>query len=183
MIHLLVIIEIVYQCGISTLEVEGHTPVAINCDGPHAFWLADKLMQAIAGQAHILGVRALIQPAEHTPELGRMCGLDAFDRTCHKEITQPFMLKRFYHGLIITCYVTGVNELGRTIEMNNYSNGEHYRDSTAGQAISRADGDKKHGNPRLSAAMQSVRATFRIFGFDVVDRIVLVDRKTGKIYR
>ena len=67
--------------------------------------------------------------------------------------------------------------------MGNYSNGEHYRDSTAGQAIRHADGDKKHGNPRLSAAMQLVRATFRIFGFDVVDRIVLVDRKTGKIYR
>lgn len=65
---------------------------------------------------------------------------------------------------------------------NIYSNHEHYRDNTAGQAINNVN-SKKHRNRRLNAAMQSVRATFQIFGFDVVDRIVLVDRKTGKIYR
>ena len=59
-------------------------------------------------------------------------------------------------------------------------NNEHYHDETAGQAIGNLS---KKKNKRLSAAIGSVRATLRVFGFDIVGRITLADRKTGKIYR
>lgn len=59
-------------------------------------------------------------------------------------------------------------------------NGEHYRDETARQAIQRTE-----ANPdvKLSIAIHAARATLQKFGFDVVDRIVVADRKSGRIYR
>ena len=65
-------------------------------------------------------------------------------------------------------------------QQNSCYNGEHYRDQTARAAIQRAE-----PNPdiRLRQAVHSARAVFRAYGFDVVDRIVLSDRKNGRIYR
>mgnify|MGYP003597310819 CR=1 FL=1 len=59
-------------------------------------------------------------------------------------------------------------------------NHEHYHDETAGQAIQRADAAR---DIRLSRAIRAARATLQKFGFDVVDRIVVADRKSGRIYR
>ena len=59
-------------------------------------------------------------------------------------------------------------------------NDEHYRDETARQAIQRAEGNQ---DARLSTAIHAARATLQRFGFDVVDRIVVADRKSGRIYR
>ncbi len=59
-------------------------------------------------------------------------------------------------------------------------NHEHYHDETAEQAIQRADAAR---DIRLSRAIHAARATLQKFGFDVVDRIVVADRKSGRIYR
>lgn len=63
---------------------------------------------------------------------------------------------------------------------NLHYNDEHYRDETARQAIQRAEGNQ---DARLSTAIHAARATLQRFGFDVVDRIVVADRKSGRIYR
>lgn len=63
---------------------------------------------------------------------------------------------------------------------NLHYNDEHYRDETARQAIQRADVAR---DVRLSMAIHAARTTLQRFGFDVVDRIVVADRKSGRIYR
>lgn len=59
-------------------------------------------------------------------------------------------------------------------------NEEHYRDETARTAIHRVETEEIR---RLKAALRAAREDFHSYGFDVVDRIVLSDRKTGKIFR
>ena len=59
-------------------------------------------------------------------------------------------------------------------------NNEHYHDRTAETAVGRAS---KPSNPKLSAAIRAVKIVLHRYGFDMVGRIVLVDRKNGKIYR
>ena len=59
-------------------------------------------------------------------------------------------------------------------------NEEHYRDETARSAIHKVETDDIR---RLKDALRAARAAFHSYGFDTVDRIVLVDRKTGKIFR
>ena len=59
-------------------------------------------------------------------------------------------------------------------------NEEHYRDDTARQAIHKVETEETR---RLKAALKAARAALQKFGFDVVDRIVVADRKSGRIYR
>ena len=59
-------------------------------------------------------------------------------------------------------------------------NEEHYRDETARQAIHKVETEETR---RLKAALKAARAALQKFGFDVVDRIVVADRKSGRIYR
>ena len=59
-------------------------------------------------------------------------------------------------------------------------NKEHYRDETAYKAIRQAEKDDMK---RLKAALKAARSALHEFNFDTAERIVLIDRQTGKIYR
>ncbi|WP_196595424.1 hypothetical protein [Pectinatus frisingensis] len=59
-------------------------------------------------------------------------------------------------------------------------NKEHYRDETAYKAISKVE---KDDTKRLKAALKAARSALHEFNFDTAERIVLIDRQTGKIYR
>lgn len=59
-------------------------------------------------------------------------------------------------------------------------NNEGYRDETARQAIRKVETDETR---RLKAALKAARAALHEYGFDTVDRIILVDHRSGKIFR
>ncbi len=59
-------------------------------------------------------------------------------------------------------------------------NKEHYRDETAYKAINKIEKDDMK---RLKAALKAARSVLHEFNFDTAERIVLIDRQTGKIYR
>lgn len=59
-------------------------------------------------------------------------------------------------------------------------NNEGYRDETARQAIHKVETEETR---RLKAALKAARAALHEYGFDVVDMIVVADRKSGRIYR
>lgn len=59
-------------------------------------------------------------------------------------------------------------------------NEEHYRDDTARTAIHKVESEEIK---RLKAALKAARAALHSYGFDTVDRIVLVDIRSGKIFR
>lgn len=48
------------------------------------------------------------------------------------------------------------------------------------EKIKRAEGNH---DVKLSRAIHAARTTLQRFGFDVVERIVVADRKSGRIYR
>lgn len=63
--------------------------------------------------------------------------------------------------------------------MNGY-NGEHYRDTTAQRALRRMERKEKE---RLKEAIAEVKRVLWLRGFEPYGRIILVDSKTGKIYK
>lgn len=62
-------------------------------------------------------------------------------------------------------------------------NGEHYRDKTAYDAIYKAEPPEREDLARLKAAIGEAKKAFRRNGFDVIERIILIDRQSGKVYR
>ena len=58
---------------------------------------------------------------------------------------------------------------------------EHYEDKTANTAIARVD--RQQRNKRFRTVIHAVRGTLRIFGLDLMNRMVLRDNRTGRIYR
>lgn len=61
----------------------------------------------------------------------------------------------------------------------NTRNHEHYKDTTAHDAIKAADKPPDS----LIKTIEAMRAVARVGGFEVFGRIKLRDKKTGKIYR
>ena len=60
-------------------------------------------------------------------------------------------------------------------------NAEHYHDKTAQKAVRQADYEADMA--RLNTAIKAAQHIFHDYGFSVVERIVLEDKRTGKIYR
>lgn len=63
--------------------------------------------------------------------------------------------------------------------MDGY-NGEHYRDVTAQKAIRRVEREERE---RIGEAIAEVKRVLWLRGFAYEGRIILVDSKTGRIYR
>lgn len=59
-------------------------------------------------------------------------------------------------------------------------NNEGYRDETARQAIHKVETEETR---RLKAALKAARAALHKYGLDTADRIILIDRRSGKIFR
>ena len=58
---------------------------------------------------------------------------------------------------------------------------EHYEDKTANTAIAWVD--RQQRNKRFRTVIHAVKGTLRIFGFELLNRMVLRDNRTGRIYR
>ena len=63
--------------------------------------------------------------------------------------------------------------------MNVNKNSSGYNDFTAGEAISHADKEYE----RLTRLVKAIKTICDLSGFKIEGRIVLVDKKTGKIWR
>ena len=58
---------------------------------------------------------------------------------------------------------------------------EHHKDKTANTASARVD--RQQRNKRFQTVIHAVRGTLKIFGFELMNRMVLRDNRTGRIYR
>lgn len=63
--------------------------------------------------------------------------------------------------------------------MSGYYNGSHYPDPTAYHAIRRAENE----NSRVKDLIQELKEIIDDSGFELVERIVLRDKQSGRIYR
>ena len=71
--------------------------------------------------------------------------------------------------------------------MGGYRNKEGYTDPTAGEAIGtiakEERREEKEHNTAVTDLIRMLKQIISLAGFELVGRIVLVDRKTGKEYR
>lgn len=65
-----------------------------------------------------------------------------------------------------------------------FRNSEHYPDPTAGQALKNIrEDEKREAAERIKPMMRVMHELANAFGFDIAERIVLVDKKTGRVYK
>lgn len=65
-----------------------------------------------------------------------------------------------------------------------HRNHEHYADPTAGRAFDLiAAEEREEVMNRIKALLKIIRPAAEMAGFEIVDRIVLRDKATGKEYR
>jgi hypothetical protein len=61
-----------------------------------------------------------------------------------------------------------------------YRNSEHYCDPTSGQAL---DNIMQESNEKAKELIYELRRLAELSGFSIAERVVLMDKITGKIYR
>lgn len=64
-----------------------------------------------------------------------------------------------------------------------YKNSEGYNDPTVGEAMSNIEAEERRVLERISALIPIMKKTAELVGFEVVGRIILVDKETGKKYK
>ena len=64
-----------------------------------------------------------------------------------------------------------------------YKNSEGYNDPTVGEAMNNIEAEERRVLERISALIPVMKKTAELVGFEVVGRIVLVDKETGKKYK
>lgn len=64
-----------------------------------------------------------------------------------------------------------------------YKNSESYNDPTVGEAMNNIEAEERRVLERISALIPVMKKTAELVGFEVVGRIVLVDKETGKKYK
>ena len=64
-----------------------------------------------------------------------------------------------------------------------YKNSESYNDPTVGEAMSNIEAEERRVLERISALIPIMKKTAELVGFEVVGRIILVDKETGKKYK
>lgn len=64
-----------------------------------------------------------------------------------------------------------------------YVNHEGYTDKTAGQAIQRVDAEERRRNGEAGVLIAMLKQIISLAGFELVGRIELKDRQTGKEYK
>ncbi len=62
-------------------------------------------------------------------------------------------------------------------------NGEGYRDPTAWKAVGAAAKEEKKKDKAVTSLITMLKQIISLAGFELVGRIVLKDKKTGKEYR
>lgn len=70
---------------------------------------------------------------------------------------------------------------------NDYKNAEGYSDPTAGGALRSISADEQRREARrmadINALIPIIKSTAALAGFEVVGRITLLDKETGKKYK
>lgn len=64
-----------------------------------------------------------------------------------------------------------------------YRNKEGYPDPTAGEAIGTVAREEKRHNEEVTNLVNVIKQIISLAGFEMVGRITLKDKKTGKEYR
>lgn len=64
-----------------------------------------------------------------------------------------------------------------------YRNNEGYRDPTAGEAAGTVVKEEKKRNEAVTSLITILKQIISLTGFELVGRIVLKDKETGKEYR
>ena len=64
-----------------------------------------------------------------------------------------------------------------------YKNSDGYNDPTVGEAMSNIEAEERRVLERISALIPIMKKTAELVGFEVVGRIILVDKETGKKYK
>lgn len=64
-----------------------------------------------------------------------------------------------------------------------WKNNEGYYDPTAGEAISNVANKKERTPEEIDYLVRMFKDTASLCGYDITERIVFRDRKTGKIWR
>ena len=64
-----------------------------------------------------------------------------------------------------------------------YKNSEGYNDPTVGEAMSNIEAEERRVLERISALIPIMKKTAELVGFEVVGRIILMDKETGKKYK
>lgn len=64
-----------------------------------------------------------------------------------------------------------------------YRNKEGYPDPTAGEAIETVTREEKRHNEEVTNLVNVIKQIISLAGFEMVGRITLKDKKTGKEYR
>lgn len=64
-----------------------------------------------------------------------------------------------------------------------YRNSEGYSDPTAYHAMSRVQDEQDRADARCNQLIKVIKNTADLAGFDITNRIELVDRETGRVYR
>ncbi len=67
--------------------------------------------------------------------------------------------------------------------MYTHRNSEGYKDPTAGEALSNITQEEQKRLAAISALIPIMKQTAELVGFEVVGRIVLMDKETGKKYK
>lgn len=62
-------------------------------------------------------------------------------------------------------------------------NPDGYRDPTAHDAMSAVQGEQDDADRRAKSAVYAVKIMLDLAGFDLLERIEIRDRKTGRYYR
>lgn len=64
-----------------------------------------------------------------------------------------------------------------------HKNSEGYNDPTVGEAMSNIEAEERRVLERISALIPIMKKTAELVGFEVVGRIILMDKETGKKYK
>ena len=64
-----------------------------------------------------------------------------------------------------------------------YKYSEGYNDPTVGEAMSNIEAEERRVLERISALIPIMKKTAELVGFEVVGRIILMDKETGKKYK
>lgn len=67
--------------------------------------------------------------------------------------------------------------------MNDYYNGKHYYDSTAGEAIKNIEAKDKEEDKKVSYLVSTLKRVADLAGFEFVGRIQIKNKWSGKEYK
>jgi len=94
----LVVVLVIDEDGVLTVQGEGQAPVAAHQHGLVSRQIGGERMQLPTGQVHVLGQRRNVKPCQLPPELGGVSGLDPCLRSGFEKALEPLALELLDHA-------------------------------------------------------------------------------------